>query len=98
MFKGTSKIGALNWEKESVLLNKIENLYEDYNKTDNLEEKAAIYKSIDALSLEASKLYAAGDFDRLMQNIGAKSVNAGTSYDYTTFIADIPKNELEKNG
>ena len=96
MFKGTSKIGALDWEKESVLLNKIENLYEDYNKTDNLEEKAAIYKSIDAISLEASKLYAAGDFDRLMQNIGAKSVNAGTSYDYTTFIADIPKNELEK--
>ncbi|MBK8722591.1 MAG: insulinase family protein [Saprospiraceae bacterium] len=39
MFKGTSKIGALDWEKESVLLNKIENLYEDYNKTDNLEEK-----------------------------------------------------------
>jgi len=96
MFKGTTKIGALNWDEEKKLLSQIEDLYEQYNQSNSNEDRSRIYKEIDRISLLASDQYSAGEYDRLMQNLGAKSVNAATSYDYTTFIADIPKNELEK--
>lgn len=96
MFKGTTKIGALNWEEEQKFIAQIEDLYEQYNHSTTNEDRSKIYKEIDRISLLASDQYSAGEYDRLMQNLGAKSVNAATSYDYTTFIADIPKNELEK--
>ena len=43
LFKGTPRIGAMNWEKESVLLKQIEELYEKHRKTADPAEKKKIY-------------------------------------------------------
>ncbi len=96
MFKGTSKIGSLDWEKEKVLLDQIEGLYEKYRSTTDVEERKAIYAEIDKVSGEAAKFAAANEFDKMVSNIGAKGTNAFTSFDQTVYVNDIPSNQLEK--
>lgn len=96
MFKGTSKIGTTNWPEEKKLLDQIEARFEDYRATTDAAEKAAIYKEIDRLSTEASKYVAVNEYDKLISSIGGDGTNAGTSYDMTVYINEIPANEIEK--
>src|SRR5690606_8830754 len=55
LFKGTSKIGTSDWQKEKVLLKQISDLYEAHKVETDPDKKTAIYKQIDELSYEASK-------------------------------------------
>lgn len=95
LFKGSSKIGALDWEKEKVLLKQISDLYEKH-RTAKPEERAAIYAEIDKLSNDAAKLVSANEYDRMISSLGAKGTNAYTSFDQTVYVNDIPSNELDK--
>ncbi|MCD4747465.1 MAG: insulinase family protein [Bacteroidales bacterium] len=96
MFKGTDKIGTLDWEKEKVLLEEISDLFEQYRKIDNPQEKKAVYRKIDSVSALAAKHVAANEYDKLVSTLGAKRTNAGTALEMTIYINDIPSNELEK--
>jgi zinc protease len=96
MFKGTSRLGTTNWTEESKLINQIEQLYEQHRATNDPVEKKKIYKEIDRVSQEAAKFVATNEYDKLMSSIGAKSTNAGTDYESTVYINDVPVNELEK--
>jgi predicted Zn-dependent peptidase len=96
LFKGTSKIGALDWEKEKVLLKQISDLYEKHRNETDPEKKKAIYKEIDKVSNEAAKLVAANELDKMVTSLGASGTNAFTSTERTVYINTIPSNELEK--
>jgi len=96
VFKGTSKIGALNWEKEQPLLDEIKNLYEAHKTETDPEKKKAIYAKIDSVSNQAAAFAASNEYDKLISSIGAKFTNAFTSNDQTVYMNDIPANELEK--
>ncbi|NJN34675.1 MAG: insulinase family protein [Saprospiraceae bacterium] len=96
MFKGTSQIGSLNWEKESGLLAQIAELYEQHSQETDPSARKALYAQIDALSGEAAQYVAANEYDKLISALGARSTNAYTSSEQTVFINDIPSNELEK--
>lgn len=96
MFKGTSKIGTADWEKEKVLLNEIEQLYEVHRKTTDSEERTKIYHKIDSISGVAAKLAIANEYDKLVSSIGATGTNAYTSFEQTVYVNDIPANALEK--
>ena len=95
LFKGSSKIGALDWEKEKVLLKEISDLYEEHFKA-NPEERKKIYEKIDAISFQAAKLVASNEYDKMISSLGAKGTNAYTSLDQTVYVNDIPSNELER--
>lgn len=96
LFKGTDKYGTLNWEKEKEQLDKIDALYERYNKSVNEQERKAIYHLIDSVSGVASKFAIANEYDKLMQGIGAQGTNAFTSLEQTVYVNDIPQNNLSK--
>ncbi len=96
MFKGTSKMGTVNWEEESKLIAQIEQLYEKHKTTSDPIEKKKIYAEIDRVSQEAAKYVATNEYDKLMSSIGAKGTNAGTGYESTVYINDVPVNELER--
>ncbi|MDZ4203391.1 MAG: insulinase family protein [Bacteroidales bacterium] len=96
MFKGTPNFGTLDWEKEKVMIEKIEQLFEKYRKETAPTTRAAIYRVIDSLSHEASKLAIPNEYDKLMKSIGSRGTNAGTSNDYTIYIENVPSNQLEK--
>jgi len=95
LFKGTSKIASLDWEKEKVLLQQISDLYEKH-RTAEEEEQTAIYHQIDSLSGLAAQYVAANEYDRMASSLGAEGTNAFTSLDRTVYINDIPSNEVEK--
>lgn len=96
MFKGTDEIGTLDWEKEKPLLDELSALFEQHRKTTDPETKKQIYYWIDSVSALAAQYAVANDYDKLAASIGAKGTNAGTNYDMTVYINDIPSNELEK--
>jgi predicted Zn-dependent peptidase len=96
MFKGSKHFGTADWEKESVLLDSITNLFEAHKAATTPDAKKAIYKQIDAVSQEASKFAISNEYDKIAGAIGASGTNAFTSYDMTAYVNDIPANELEK--
>lgn len=96
LFKGSSKIGTLDWEKESELLEQIADLFEQYRQTTDEQERKNIYKKIDQLSYEATQYVAPNEYDKLMSALGAKNTNAYTWVEQTVYVNDIPSNELER--
>lgn len=96
MFKGTSKIGSQNWEKEKELLDQISALYEEHKAEQNPEKKRKIYKKIDEVSQEASQYAIANEYDKAISSLGASGTNAHTWFDETVYKNNIPNNELEK--
>ena len=96
MFKGTSKLGSSNWEKEKPLLDEISNLYEQHKAETDPEKKEIIYKKIDEVSQEASKFAIANEYDKAISSLGANGTNAHTWLDETVYKNNIPNNELEK--
>jgi predicted Zn-dependent peptidase len=95
MFKGTSQFGTLDWEKEKPMLDEIESLFEKYRNETDPEKRAAIYKVIDSVSYEASKIAIPNEYDKLMSAIGSRGTNAGTSNDFTVYMENVPSNQLE---
>lgn len=95
MFKGTSDFGTQNWEKEKVLIDSVEALFNQYKLITDPEKRKAHYRLIDQVSIEASKYAIANEYDKLVSGIGAKGTNAYTTNDRTVYINDIPANQLE---
>jgi predicted Zn-dependent peptidase len=96
MFKGTSKIASLDWEKEKVLLKQISDLYEKNRNTTSPEERKKNLEEIDRISNEAAKYVATNEYDKMVSSLGAKGTNAYTWVDQTVYVNDIPSNALEK--
>ncbi len=96
LFKGTSKMASLDWEKEKVLLKQISDLYEKHRNTTDAEERKEIYAEIDRLSGEAAAFVATNEYDQMVTELGARGTNAYTSWERTVYINDIPSNELGK--
>ncbi len=95
LFKGTSRIGTIDWEKEKVVLKEISELYEAHRRA-KPEERAAIYAKIDSLSSVAAQYVSANEYDRMISSLGADGTNAYTWVDQTVYVNDIPATELEK--
>jgi len=96
VFKGTDNIGASDYKAESKLLTEISDLYEAHKKEQDPEKKKGIYKTIDSVSFEASKLAIANEYDKMMNSLGAEGTNAFTSNEQTVYVNKIPANELDK--
>jgi len=96
VFKGTDEIGTQDWEAEEKLLNQISDLYEAHKEEKDLEVKKAIYKKIDSVSLAASKISIANEYDKMVGSLGAEGTNAWTWHEQTVYTNKIPTNELDK--
>ncbi|MBI9098562.1 MAG: insulinase family protein [Spirochaetaceae bacterium] len=96
MFKGTSSIGALDYENEKIQLNELSDLYEDLNRAESEKEKNEILEKIDILSVSLSTKAIPGELDRIYTHIGARYTNAYTGFEETVYKNDIPNGELER--
>ena len=95
MFKGTDKFGTSDYQSEKPLLDEIERLFELYRTTTDEKERKKIYAEIDNVSQQASKLSIPNEYDKLIQSIGGDGCNAWTSYDETSYMSEIPSNQIE---
>lgn len=96
VFKGTDEIGTLDWEKEKVYLQEISDLYEAHRAETDADKKAALYRKIDEVSLEASNYAVANEYDKMTSGMGATGTNAHTWFEETVYKNKIPANELHK--
>jgi predicted Zn-dependent peptidase len=96
MFKGTSKFGTTNWEKENILLSQISDFFEQRRATTDSIGKIKIFAKIDSLSILAASYAIPNEYDKLMNMIGGQGTNAFTSYQGTSYIEDIPSNEIDR--
>ncbi len=96
VFKGTSKLGTQNWEREKAELGKIEALYEQHRNTTDPATRKKIYHQIDSISGVAATFAVANEYDKILGAIGAKGTNAYTSVEQTVYTNDIPTNQLER--
>lgn len=95
LFKGTTRLGSLDYAEEAPHLERIKDLYEQRAKAKDAAAKARIDKLIDAENVADSKLAAPNEIDKFYRAIGAEGVNAFTSDEQTVYVTDIPKNRLE---
>jgi predicted Zn-dependent peptidase len=96
LFKGTDKYGSLDWAKEKVQLDMVDELYETYNKTTDATMRKNIYHQIDSVSGVAATFAIANEYDKLMSMMGAQGTNAFTSFEQTAYINDIPSNQIDR--
>ena len=97
MFKGTPKIGALDWAKEEPLYNQIIQKYDELASETDPVKKKAISKEINELSIEVSKISYSTEFSALTEGaMGGNSLNAGTNYDYTLYFNTFPTEEINR--
>ncbi|MBI5883746.1 MAG: insulinase family protein [Elusimicrobia bacterium] len=95
MFKGSARLGTLDYAKEKVLQEEILALYEKRFKTADPKERENIYKEIDAKSVAAAAFAIPNELEKIYGQVGVTHLNAGTSYDKTTYTCEFPRNRAE---
>ena len=86
MFKGTDRIGTLDYESEKVLLDSIAMKYDELAMTEDTAARARLQKEINELSIRSSAYVIPNEFNRLISRFGGSGLNAATSYDATIYF------------
>ena len=94
LFKGTQKIGALNWEEEKPIYDSIIALYDQYSESKDAKVREQLATQINEASMRQAKISSLEDFFVLLDLIGAEGVNAFTSYDLTAYHNSFPEAEM----
>lgn len=95
MFKGTQRIGTVDYEQEAPILKKITKQYSKLQTAKNSAEREKVQSKINELNIEATKYAIPNDFNHLISKYGGSGLNAGTSYDYTLFYNSFSPQYLE---
>ena len=96
LFKGTQELGTTDWEAEKQHYNEIISLYEEMKSTSDEAKKDEIRKKINEVSILAGQYAIPNEFSNLIQAMGGTGLNAGTSYDVTTYHNSFPSFQIEK--
>jgi predicted Zn-dependent peptidase len=94
-FKGTTRLGTVDWEQERVHLDAITELYDELFVTTDPERRAEVYAKIDVENQAASRYAVASELDRAYDAMGASGLNAFTTAEQTSYTVEVPKNRLE---
>ena len=85
MFKGTEKIGTVDYAAEKVFLDQIAEKYDELATTKSETQRDIIQQEINDLSVFAADYVIPNEFDKLISKYGGTNLNAATSYDYTVY-------------
>ena len=96
MFKGTDKIGTINWDAEKVYLDSIDVMYDKLHETTDADARAVIQQKINELSIASTDYAIPNEVDVILTKMGGTGLNAGTAYDQTMYFNYFPANQLEK--
>ena len=94
LFKGTQRIGALDWEAEKPMYDSIIALYDQYSEATDPKVREQIATQINEVSMREAKISSTEDFFNMLDLIGAEGVNAYTSYDLTAYHNSFPAAEM----
>lgn len=96
LFKGTTKVGTLDFEKEKPHLDRITDLYEQHFRETDPEKRKAIYAEINKESQLAAAFEIPNEMDKLYKAMGEEGLNAHTWHEETVYQVNLPRNRLEQ--
>ena len=96
LFKGTSKMGTVDYKTEKIYLDSIEVLYDRLASTDDKGKRLRIQKDINRVSVQAAEYAIPNEFDRLIDGMGGTGLNAGTGSDFIYYFNAFPSTQIEK--
>lgn len=85
MFKGTDRIGTVDYEAERPWLDSISAQYDKLAATTNAEQRTTIQHNINRLNKKSAEYAIPNEFNNLITQYGGSELNAGTSFDYTFY-------------
>lgn len=85
MFKGTDKIGTIDYAAEKIYLDSIAAQYDKLANTENADERKHIQQEINRLSIAAAQYAIPNEFNTLTSLFGGSRLNASTSFDFTCY-------------
>lgn len=97
-FKGTRRIGTIDYKAEKPLLDKLEQLDSQIRaakaakKTDEVEKLQAQFNSVES---QAVKLVKQNELGQIVEQAGGVGLNANTSTEATRYLYSFPANKLE---
>lgn len=100
-FKGTMTLGTKDYEKEKVIMDKMDEVYDELRaewvKTDDadVENLDRLQTEFTMLQEEAAQYSNGEEYTRILEQEGAVGVNATTSADSTEFFYSLPSNKIE---
>jgi predicted Zn-dependent peptidase len=100
-FKGTATVGTIDYEAEAQALQRVDQAF-DALLAERRKGLRADSTSLVRLEAEFREAQAAADtfvvhneFDRILEEQGARGVNAGTGADLTMYVYSLPSNKVE---
>lgn len=96
MFKGTDKIGTIDWTSEKVFLDSINLMYDVLHDITDVEKRNDILLKINELNNKATEYAIPNEVDVILGKMGGDGVNAFTSNDVTVYLNSFPSNQMEK--
>jgi zinc protease len=96
LFKGTTDLGTVDFEKEKPHLDSIRLLYDQLAKATTDEQKRAVQLEINRHAVAAAPYGLPTEFDRLLKSIGSTRVNAFTNYEMTFYYNYFPPNQIAR--
>ncbi len=100
-FKGTPRIGTNDYEKEKVVMEKVNKLGAEISKElikSDLADKEKLEKmkkEMSELEKEQKKYIVKDEIDKIYSNAGGVGLNAGTGTDVTSYLISLPSNRFE---
>ncbi len=96
LFKGSRRMGTLDYEKERPHLEKIEALYEQrFHETDP-QKRAEIYERINEQTQRTEPYVVPNELNNTYKALGAWGLNAHTWFEETVYKVGLPSNRLEQ--
>jgi len=96
LFKGTTHLCTLDYEKEKPHLDRITELYEKHFHEADPEKRNAIYAEINKESQLAAQYEIPNEMDKLYKAMGEQGLNAHTWHEETVYQVNLPRNRLEQ--
>jgi predicted Zn-dependent peptidase len=96
LFKGTTRLGTLDYEKEKPHLDRIIALYEQHFHETDPEKRKAIYEEINKEAQLAAQYEIPNEMDKLYKAMGEVGLNAHTWHEETVYQVNLPSNRLEQ--
>lgn len=97
-FKGTTRIGTVDYKAEKDLLERLDQLSEQIQTATAKEQKEVVEKlraEFARVEAEATRLVKQNELGRIVEQAGGVGLNANTSTDATRYFYSFPSNKLE---
>lgn len=98
-FNGTKNIGTKNCKAEAVALDELDAAYETWCKAESQNADSltlsSLYAECRTKQEKASSYAMTGEFSEIYERNGGTGLNAGTSYDHTSYVVTLPSNRFE---